>query len=70
MLAVLLGSSLKFDGKFILQTETDGPVDMLVVDLTTAGDIRAYARFDAERVAAAGRGRPVRARCSATARSP
>ena len=33
VLAVLLGSSLKFDGKFILQTETDGPVDMLVVDL-------------------------------------
>src|SRR5262245_45479082 len=26
VLAVLLGSSLKFDGKFILQTETDGPV--------------------------------------------
>src|SRR6188472_4272929 len=54
VLAVLLGASLKFDGKFILQTETDGPVDMLVVDLTTSGDIRAYARFDAERVAAAG----------------
>ena len=53
VLAVLLGSSLKFDGKFILQTETDGPVDMLVVDYRTTGDIRAYARFDAERVAAA-----------------
>jgi molecular chaperone Hsp33 len=52
VLAVLLGSSLKFDGKFILQTETDGPVDMLVVDFRTAGDVRAYARFDAERVAA------------------
>ena len=49
VLAVLLGSSLKFDGKFILQTETDGPVDMLVVDYRTTGDIRAYARFDAER---------------------
>ncbi|KAB2870687.1 MAG: Hsp33 family molecular chaperone [Bauldia sp.] len=53
VLAVLLGSSLKFDGKFILQTETDGPVDMLVVDYATTGAIRAYARFDAERVAAA-----------------
>jgi molecular chaperone Hsp33 len=53
VLAVLLGSSLKFEGKFILQTETDGPVDMLVVDFRTAGDIRAYARFDAARVAAA-----------------
>lgn len=53
VLAVLLGSSLKFDGRFTLQTETDGPVDMLVVDYRTNGDIRAYARFDGERVAAA-----------------
>jgi molecular chaperone Hsp33 len=53
VLAVLLGSSLKFDGKFILQTETDGPVDMLVADYRTSGEVRAYARFDAERVAAA-----------------
>jgi molecular chaperone Hsp33 len=54
VLAVLLGSSLKFNGKFILQTETDGPVDMLVVDFRTSGDIRAYARFDGDRVEAAG----------------
>lgn len=54
VLSVLLGSSLKFDGKFILQTDTDGAVDMLVVDFRTDGNIRAYARFDAERVAAAG----------------
>jgi molecular chaperone Hsp33 len=53
VLAVLLGSSLKFNGKFILQSETDGPVDMLVVDYRTSGDIRAYARFDAGKVAVA-----------------
>jgi molecular chaperone Hsp33 len=53
VLAVLLGSSLKFDGKFTLQTETDGAVDMLVVDYRTNGGVRAYARFDATRVAAA-----------------
>ncbi len=53
VLAVLLGSSLKFDGKFILQTRTDGPVDMLVVDYRTDGGIRAYARFDEAAVAAA-----------------
>ena len=53
VLAVLLGSSLKFDGKFILQTETNGPVDMLVADYRTGGEVRAYARFDAGRVAAA-----------------
>ncbi len=58
VLAVLLGSSLKFDGKFILQTETDGPVDMLVVDYRTNGNIRAYARFDAARVAEAGNAAP------------
>ena len=53
VLAVLLGSSLKFDGKFILQTSTDGPVDMLVVEYRTSGAIRAYARFDAETVGGA-----------------
>lgn len=51
VLAVLLGSSLKIDGRFTLQTETGGPVDMLVVDYRTTGAIRAYARFDQERVA-------------------
>lgn len=53
VLAVLLGSSLKFEGKFILQTETDGPVDMLVVDFKTPDAVRAYARFDEEAVARA-----------------
>ncbi len=53
VLTALLGSSLKFDGKFILQTQTDGPVRMLVVDFTTPGRLRACARFDKARVAAA-----------------
>jgi molecular chaperone Hsp33 len=53
VLAVLLGSSLKFEGKFILQTETDGPVDMLVVDFRTPDAVRAYARFDKGAVARA-----------------
>jgi molecular chaperone Hsp33 len=53
VLAVLLGTSLKFEGRFILQTQGDGPVRMLVVDYTTPGKVRACARFDAERVAAA-----------------
>ena len=53
VLAVLLGTSLKFEGRFILQTQGDGPVRMLVVDYTTPGKIRACARFDADRVAAA-----------------
>lgn len=53
VITVLLGTSLKFEGKFILQTRTDGPVDMLVADFSTPGSLRAYARFDPERVAAA-----------------
>ncbi|MCT8992136.1 Hsp33 family molecular chaperone [Chelativorans sp. SCAU2101] len=50
VLTVLLGSSLKFSGKFIVQTRSDGPVDMLVADLTTPSAVRAYARFEEERL--------------------
>ena len=57
VLTVLLGSSLKFEGRFILQTQTDGPVRMLVVDFTSdfkvSGRVRACARFDRARVEAA-----------------
>jgi molecular chaperone Hsp33 len=52
-LTVLLGTALKIDGRFILQTQTDGPVRMLVVDFRSPGTVRACARFDAARVAAA-----------------
>jgi molecular chaperone Hsp33 len=45
-LSVLLGSSLKFDGKFIIQTESDGPVSFLVADYSTPDAVRAYAKFD------------------------
>lgn len=50
VVAALLGTSLKFEGKFILQTRTDGPVDMLVADFSTPDAVRAYARFDAARL--------------------
>src|SRR5437764_14307550 len=50
VLTVLLGSSLKFDGRFILQTQTDGPVSFMVVDFQAPDRLRAYARFDAERL--------------------
>ena len=53
VLTVLLGTTLKFEGRFILQTQSDGPVRMLVIDYTTPGKLRACARFDAARVAAA-----------------
>lgn len=50
VLTVLLGTSLKFDGKFIFQTQSDGPVDMLVVDFRTPRSVRAYARYDEARL--------------------
>jgi molecular chaperone Hsp33 len=55
-LTAMLGSALKFDGKFILQARSDGPVDMLVADFTSPGDMRGYARFNAQRVKSLGRG--------------
>jgi molecular chaperone Hsp33 len=53
-LTALMGASLKFDGRFQLQTKSDGPVSLLVVDYATPADLRAYARFDAARLAEAG----------------
>jgi molecular chaperone Hsp33 len=53
VLTVLLGSTLKFEGRFILQTQSDGPVRVLVIDYTTPGKVRACARFDKVRVAQA-----------------
>src|SRR3954469_15067017 len=50
VLTTLLGSSLKFDGRFILQTQTDGPVSFLIVDFQAPDRLRAYARFDAARL--------------------
>jgi molecular chaperone Hsp33 len=50
VLATLIGSSLKFEGRFILQTQTDGPVNLIVVDLDAPDGLRGYARFDADAV--------------------
>lgn len=54
-LAALLGSTLKFDGKFILQTKTDGPVSMLVADFASPNGVRGVARFNKSAVGNAGR---------------
>src|ERR1700759_1319791 len=50
VLTTLLGSSLKFEGRFILQTQTDGPVSFLIVDFQAPDRLRAYARYDARRL--------------------
>lgn len=51
-LTALLGAALKMEGKLSLQTKSDGPCDMLVVDYTSAGTLRGYAHFDAGAIAA------------------
>jgi len=52
-LAALVGSSLKFDGRLIVQAQGDGPVRYVVADYDTEGCLRGYCRFDAERLAEA-----------------
>lgn len=51
-LGAALASSLKYDGIFTLQMRGDGPVRLLVVDLTSDGALRGYAQFDDARLAA------------------
>ncbi|MCC6597932.1 MAG: Hsp33 family molecular chaperone HslO [Alphaproteobacteria bacterium] len=50
-LALLLSSMLKYEGIFTLQTKGDGPVSMLVADVTSSGAVRGCASFDTERLA-------------------
>jgi len=45
-MTVALADSLKYEGLFILQTQSDGPVSMMVVDVTSQGTLRGYARYD------------------------
>jgi len=54
VLAVALASTLKYDGVFTLQTKGDGPIRLLVADVTTSGAVRGYAQYDAAKLAEAG----------------
>lgn len=49
-LAATLSSVLKFDGIFTLQAQAKGPVSLLLADITSEGALRAYARFDPDRL--------------------
>ncbi len=49
-LAIVLAGALKFDGIFTLQTKSDGPVRLIVADVSTEGAVRGYAQYDRERV--------------------
>ena len=53
-LAALLAGALKYEGVFTLQTSGNGPVRLMVADVTSAGAMRAYAQFDAARLPAEG----------------
>jgi molecular chaperone Hsp33 len=50
-LAALVGASLKFEGRLIVQAQGDGPVAYVVADYDTSGALRGYCRFDAARLA-------------------
>jgi molecular chaperone Hsp33 len=52
-LAGALAGALKYDGVFTLQTKGDGPISLLVADVTSGGDMRGYAQYDADRLDAA-----------------
>jgi molecular chaperone Hsp33 len=54
VLAGGLGSLMKFDGVFSLQTKGDGPVKLMVADVTSTGALRAYAEVDGRRLQALG----------------
>lgn len=47
-LAALVGVSLKFEGRVLVQAEGDGPVRMLVSEYSSGGGVRGYARYDEE----------------------
>jgi molecular chaperone Hsp33 len=55
-LTAMIGSALKFEGRFTLQTQGKGPVNLLVADYETPdgehphGRIRGYAQMDADRL--------------------
>jgi molecular chaperone Hsp33 len=52
-LAVVLAGALKYDGVFTLQTKGDGPIPMMVADVSTAGAVRGYAQYNATKLEAA-----------------
>jgi molecular chaperone Hsp33 len=52
-LAAALAGALKYEGVFTLQTKGDGPIRLMVADVTSDGQMRGYAQFDEERLVSA-----------------
>jgi len=57
-IAAALAIALKYEGVFTMQIKGDGPVRLMVADVTTEGALRGYAQFDETAVAALGLERP------------
>ncbi len=56
VLAAMLGTMLKFDGRFILQLQGSGPINALMADYTPdedVGSLRGFVQFDEAAIAAA-----------------
>ena len=51
-LTAVLASTLKYEGVFSLQIQGNGPVSLLLADATSEGELRCYAKFDADALAA------------------
>ncbi len=45
-LAALVGATLKFEGRLLVQAEGNGPVTLLVGEYRSDGSVRGYVRFD------------------------
>lgn len=50
VLGVMMSDLMKFDGIFTLQMQGDGPVSLLVSDVTSEGKVRATANFDEQAI--------------------
>lgn len=48
VIAAALGTALKYEGVFTLQAKGDGPVRLLVADVTSDGGLRGYAQYTAK----------------------
>ena len=52
-LAALLAGGIEYDGVLTLQLKGDGPITVLVADVTSDGGLRGYAQFEAAKIDAA-----------------
>ena len=50
VIAALMSGTLKFDGVLSIQVKGDGPINMLLVDVTTDGHMRGYAKFNKDKL--------------------